>query len=179
VGFHPFIKKIRYDEPNTLTEAIQKATYMYEQVQGRESMQKYWKDKKKEKYDQRRKGFKPPFNRNELNKNHQYHYAKDDSKKEDSLEKRGITPIKCWGCKEDHLHKDFPHRKDRVNTVHNIQEDKILKDMGRIYAFLDDRKEEYQSNMIKVEGKIINHHVSILIDPGASHCYIKENLLQN
>jgi hypothetical protein len=30
-----------------------------------------WKDKKKEKFDQRKKRFKPPLNRNELNKNYQ------------------------------------------------------------------------------------------------------------
>jgi hypothetical protein len=101
-------------------------------------MQKSWKDKKKEKSDQRKKGFKPPFNRNEPNKNHQDQYAKDESNKEDSLRKRGRPPIQCWGCKEDHMYKDFPHRKDIVNTVHNIQEETIVKDMGRIYASLDD-----------------------------------------
>jgi hypothetical protein len=64
-------EKIRYDEPKTLTEAIKKAKYLYEQGQGRESLQKSWKDKKKEKFDQRRKGLKPPFFRNEPNRNHQ------------------------------------------------------------------------------------------------------------
>jgi hypothetical protein len=48
--------------------------------------------------------------------------------------------------------------------VHNIQEATMVRDMGRIYAALNDRQAEYQSNMIKVEGKIINQHVSILID---------------
>ena len=62
------------------------------------------------------------------------------------------------------MYKDCPHRKDRVNTVHNIQEATIVEDMGRIYAALDDRQEEYQSNMIEVEGKIINQPVAILID---------------
>jgi hypothetical protein len=81
-GLPTFYKEnIRYDEPKTLTEAIRKDKYMYGQGQGRESMHKYWKDKKKEKSDQRRKGFKPPFIRNEPNKNHQDQYAKDDTKK--------------------------------------------------------------------------------------------------
>ena len=70
-GLPTFYKeKIKYDEPKTLTEAIRKDKYLYEQGQGRESMQKYWKEKKNAKYDQRRKGFKPPFNRNEPNRNH-------------------------------------------------------------------------------------------------------------
>ena len=30
------------------------------------------------------------------------------------------------------------HRKDRVRTVHNIQEATTVEDMGRIYAALDD-----------------------------------------
>jgi predicted aspartyl protease len=64
-----------------------------------------------------------------------------------------------------------------VKIVHNIQEATIVEDMGRIYATLDDRKVEYQSNMIEVEGKIINHPVVILIDSGASHCYIDPKIV--
>jgi hypothetical protein len=111
------------------------------------------------------------------NKNQQDRYAKDDSNKEDSLGKRGRPTIQCWGCKEDHLYKDFPHRKDRVKIVHNIQDTTINKDMGRIYATLDDRQVEYQSNMIEVEGMIINQYVVILIDLGASHCYIDPKIV--
>jgi hypothetical protein len=95
-GLPAFYKeKIKYDEPRTLTEAIKKAKYLYEQGQGRESLQKSWKDKKNVKSNHRRKGFKPPFNRNEPNRNHQDQYAKGDFKKEDSLGKRGRPPIQC------------------------------------------------------------------------------------
>jgi hypothetical protein len=51
-----------------------------------------------------------------------------------------------------------------VKTVHNIQEATIVGDMGIFYAALNDRQAEYQSNMIEVEGKIINQMVPILID---------------
>jgi hypothetical protein len=99
-GFHFFYKEnIQYDELKTLTETIRKDKYMYEKGMAKESMQKSWKDKKKEKCDERKKGYKPPFNRNEPNKNHLDKYAKDESKKEVSLEKRGRPPIQCWGCK--------------------------------------------------------------------------------
>jgi hypothetical protein len=163
-GLPSFYKEnIWYDEPKTLIVAIRKDKYLYEQGQGRESMQKSWKDKKKENFDHREKGFKPHFNRNEPNKNHPDRYAKDDPKKEDSLGKRGRPLIQCWGCKEDHVYKDLLHRKDRVKTVHNLQEATIVEYMGRIYAALDDQQEEYQSNMIEVEGKIINHPISILM----------------
>jgi hypothetical protein len=93
------------------------------------------------------------------------------------LGKRGRPTIQCWGCKEDHLYKDFPHRKERVKTMHKVQEATTMEDMGRIYASLDDRKEEYQSNMIKLEGKIINQYVSILIDSGAGHFYINPKIV--
>jgi hypothetical protein len=163
-------ENIKYDEPNTLSESTRKAKYLYEQGHGREYLHKYWKDNKNVKFDQRRKGFKPPFNRNETNRNHQDQFAKGDFKKEYSLRKRGRPPIQCWGCKEDHMYKDCPHGKDRVKTVHNIQEATIVKDMGIIYAYLVDRQAKYQSNMIEVEGKIINQPVAILIDSGAIHC---------
>jgi len=91
-----------------LTKTIRKAKYLYEKGKGREYLQKYWKDKK-EKFDQRRKGFKPPFNINSPNKNQQGHLFKNESKRELSLGKRGIPPIRCWDCKEDHMYKDFPH----------------------------------------------------------------------
>jgi hypothetical protein len=43
--------------------------------------------------------------------------------------------------------------------VHNIQEATTVENMGRIYEGLDDRQEEHQLNMIKVEGKIINQPI--------------------
>jgi hypothetical protein len=64
-----------------------------------------------------------------------------------------------------------------VKTVQKIQEATIVEDMGGIYASLDDRQEEYQSNMIEVEGKIINQPISILIDSGEIHCYIDPKIV--
>jgi hypothetical protein len=54
------------------------------------------------------------------------------------------------------MYKDCPHKKDGVKTMHNIQEATTVRDMGRIYAALNDRQAKYQSNMIEVEGNIIN-----------------------
>jgi hypothetical protein len=75
------------------------------------------------------------------------------------------------------MYKDFPHRKDRVKTLHNIQEAMTVGDMGRIYAALNDRQAEYQSNMIEVEGKIINQPVAILINSNEIHCYIDPKIV--
>jgi hypothetical protein len=75
------------------------------------------------------------------------------------------------------MYKDFPHIKDRVKTIHNIQEATTVEDTGRIYVALNDRQAEYQSNMIEVEGKIINHPVAILIDLGEIHYYIDPKIM--
>jgi hypothetical protein len=78
--------------------------------------------------------------------------------------------MECWGCKGNHRYKDFPHKNDKVRTVHNVQHAETVEDMGRsvprIYAALDNKKEKYQSHMIEVEGMINNQPITILIDSG-------------
>jgi hypothetical protein len=49
--------------------------------------------------------------------------------------------------------------------------------MGSFYVALYDRQVECHSNMIKVEGKIINHPISILINLGENHCYIDPKIV--
>jgi hypothetical protein len=53
-------------------------------------------------------------------------------------------PIKCWGCEEGHLYRDFPHKGERMRTIHNIQDVDIVKYMGismpRIYVALDNKE---------------------------------------
>jgi hypothetical protein len=144
-------------------------------------LQIFWKDEKKEKSDQRNKGFNPPFNQNSPNKNHQYQSTKQESKKEDSLGKRGRPPIHFFGYNKYHMYKYFPHKGDKMKTMHKIQEATIVEDMGRsiprIYVSLEDRQEKFQSHMIEVEGNIINQPIVILIDSGLSHCYIDPKLV--
>ena len=57
--------RIEFYEPRTLEEAIGKANYFYEKRKGKPAYHKEWKDKKNEKFDQRRKGFKPSRFRNQ------------------------------------------------------------------------------------------------------------------
>ena len=57
--------KIEFYDPRTLEETIRKAQYCYEQSRGKPDYQKTWKDKKNEKSDQRKKGFKPSSFRNQ------------------------------------------------------------------------------------------------------------------
>ena len=57
--------RIEFYEPRTLEEAIRKAKYCYEQSKGKPDYHKTWMDKKNEKSDQRKKGFKPSNFRNQ------------------------------------------------------------------------------------------------------------------
>ena len=57
--------RIELYEPRTLEEAIRKAKYCYEKSKGKLDYHKAWKDKKNEKFYQRRKGFKHSRFRNQ------------------------------------------------------------------------------------------------------------------
>ena len=68
--------------------------------------------------------------------------------------KRERQPIKCWGCKGDHMYKYCPHRSERMKTTHSMKQDEIVEDMSisvhEIYAALDKKKAKFQSHMIEV-----------------------------
>jgi hypothetical protein len=92
-------------------------------------MPKYWKDKKKEKSYQRRKGFKPPFNIKNHKKNQQEQSAKDESKKDDSLGKRGIL------MQEHHQHQASQCGSQK--TARQVPE-QILKFLWNCCAILNE-----------------------------------------
>ena len=105
--------------------------------------------------DQRKKGTKPPFFRNNTQ-------GQPTSREPRTIEIGGQRPrkppIQCWGCKGDHRFRDCPHKGEKGRVVHNVQQAETIEDMGRyvpsIYASLDNKKEYYQSHMIEVEGMI-------------------------
>jgi hypothetical protein len=115
----------------------------------------------------------PPFFRNGPREKSSF----IDPGKVEGSEKMPRPPLmECWGYKGNHRYRDFPHRKDKARTVHTIQQDKIVEDMGsrmsRIYAALENKQAKFQSHMIEVEGTINNRSLVILIDSGASHSYV-------
>ena len=57
--------RIEFDEPRMLEDAIKKAKYCYDQNKGTHDHHKAWKEKKNEKFEQRRKGFKPSNYKNQ------------------------------------------------------------------------------------------------------------------
>jgi superfamily II RNA helicase len=144
-GLSSFISdKIKYDDPNTLEETIRRAKCIYDQQKGRPNFQKAWKDKMKNKVEQRKKGTKPSF-------------LKNIAQRQPTLKEPRMTvtmgkkprqqPIQCWGCGGDHMYRDFPQRDEKSTTAHNVQEVVKVEDMGkhvpRIYAALDNKQVEF------------------------------------
>ncbi len=129
--------------------------------------------------DHRKKGNKTPFFRSNPQ-------GQPTSREPRTIEIGGQRsrqpPIQCWGCKEDHMFIDCPHRGEKLRIVHNAQQAKTVEDMDRnvprIYASLDKKKAEYHSHMIEVEGMINKQTIYILIDLGAIHSYIDPKMVK-
>jgi hypothetical protein len=86
-------------------------------------------------------GNKPPFFRN----NPQGQPSFREPRKAEVGEKMPRPPpMECWGCKGNHRYRDYPHRKDKARTVHNVQQAETMEDMGsrmpRIYIALDNKQ---------------------------------------
>jgi hypothetical protein len=84
--------------------------------------------------------------------------------------------MKCWGCGEEHLLRDCPHRKQNSRRIYNIQETTTVNDVAKsvpqIYASLDNNQANHQASVVEIEGMISNHLVSVLIDPSSNLSYI-------
>ena len=55
----------------------------------------------------------------------------------------------------------------------------LARTIPSINAALENRKADYQTSMVEVEGKLNLTPISILIDPGASLSYISPDLVKN
>jgi hypothetical protein len=180
-GLPPAIgDKIQYDDPNTMEDTIRRAKFLFEQQREKPTIRKAWNDQRKFKKEQRQKGNKPPFFRN----NPQGHPLFRESRMAKVGEQRQRQmPIQCWGCKGDHKYRDCPHKNGKARAVHTVQQAEIVEDMGnrmpRIYAALENKQAEFQSHMIEVEGMINNRPLIILIYSGASHSYVDPRVVES
>ena len=72
---------------------------------------------------------------------------------------------------------------ENENTIpnYNIQEAEIVSQVARvvprIYAALEDRQANHQSNVVEVVGMIFKQSVSILIDLGSTQSYISPRVV--
>jgi hypothetical protein len=163
-----------------LEETIRRAKCLYDQQKARLTFQKSWEDKKKFNMYHRKKGTKPPFFKN----NPQGQPTSREPRTiETGVQRPRHPPIQCWGCKGDHMFRYCPHRGEKVRSVHNVQQAKTVANMDRnvprIYVALDNKKAEYQSHVIEVEGMINNQTIAILIYSGASHSYIDPKMVES
>jgi hypothetical protein len=94
--------------------------------------------------DQRKKGTKPPFFRN----NSQGQPTFKEQKMTEEIGKRPRKPpIQCWGCGGDHVLRYFPNIGGKVKTAYNVQQVEKVEDMDRnvprIYVALDNKQAEF------------------------------------
>jgi hypothetical protein len=93
--------------------------------------------------------------------------------KTDNLKRK---PLECWDCRGDHLRRDCPLQQQNSRKIYNMQEATTVNDVARsvpqIYAALDNNQADHQASVVELEGKISNHLVSVLIDPGSNLSYI-------
>jgi hypothetical protein len=171
--------KIQYDDPKTMEETIRRVKCLYDQHKGKPTFQRAWEDKNKFKREQRQKGNKLPFFRN--NPQRQPVFREPRMAKVGGQRPRQ-PPMQCWGCKGDHKYRDCPHKSDNVRVFRNVHQAETMEDMGsripRIYVALDNKQAEFQSHMIEVEGMINSHAFTILIDSGDSHSYIDPKVVE-
>ena len=80
------------------------------------------------------------------------------------------------------MRKNFPLENESARLAYNIQEEEtvgqVARVVPRIYATLEDRQADHQSTVVEIEGKIVDHSVSILIDPGSTHSYITPGIVE-
>ena len=107
-------ERIEFYEPRTLEEAIRKAKYFYEKRKGKNDYHKTWKDKKNEKYDQGKKGFKPSNFRNQQKQPSQAEKQPTKvmgERPRDPQQNRG--PLQCWKCGGPHMRKNCPLENEK------------------------------------------------------------------
>lgn len=54
----------------------------------------------------------------------------------------------------------------------------LAESIARISIALEDNQAKYQPSMVEFEGKIANHHVSILIDRGDILSYVRPKIVE-
>ena len=80
------------------------------------------------------------------------------------------------------MHRNCPLKNESARPAYNIQEvetvGQVARVIPRIYAALEDLHVHYQSTVVEVTGKIVEHSVSILIDPGSTRSYITPRVVE-
>ena len=90
--------------------------------------------------------------------------------------------LKCQECGELHLRRNHPLLNESNKVVHNLQEASAIGEIGKsfheIKEAFEDRQENHPYVIVEIEGIISNKIISILIDLGATLCYITPRMLE-
>ena len=91
-------------------------------------------------------------------------------------------PLKCWGYGGPHLCRNCPLENGNEGQVHSTQEAETVGHeavtIPNICAVLEDHQEGHKATVVEVKGQIVEHTVSLLIDPGSTHSYITPELVE-
>ena len=91
---------------------------MYDQNKGRNFFWKYYRDKIKEyKQDERKKGFKPYFFKNQKNSYQQSYPIKNGTKMNESIGKGTRQQVKFLGREGNHMYKYCPQTRNIMRNV--------------------------------------------------------------
>jgi hypothetical protein len=125
--------RIEFDEPKTLEDTIRKVRYCHEQPGHRTKPREGWKQKNSSGFQ--KKGFKSPRFKN-YKKNsrmsfparsvHQQNFPslggnKPSGSAPGKIDNPKRESLKCWGCGEEHLVRDCPHRQQNNWRIYSVQ----------------------------------------------------------
>jgi hypothetical protein len=100
----------------------------------------------------------------------------------EKLEEQKKGPLKCWGCGEAHMLREFPHRKNDTKRIYIFQEaiivDDVAKSVPQIYVVVKNRQVDHQASIVELEGIITKQPISIMIDPGSNLIYIALQIVE-
>ena len=141
--------KIEFYEPRNMEEEIRKATYFYEQSKRKPDIHKVWKENKKEKFDQRKKGFKPSHFRNQQRQSSQaVNQPTRVMTEKPRYPQHNKEPLQCWKCGGPHMRRNYPLGDGNVRPAYNIQEaetvDQVAREVPRIYVAMEERHADHQ-----------------------------------
>ena len=129
-----------------MDDAICKSMHSYEHNKSKSKEHHLRKENYKGMFYHRKKVFKPPYYKNQP-KNVQHGKQQQGWYKWTiPVEGKPREPIQCWGCGENHMLKDYLHRKGNREGLHNMED--MAREISRIYAALDNHKENHQERVV-------------------------------
>ena len=105
----------------------------------------------------------------------------DGSQPKEQDKADGGKPLRCCTYGGGHHRIDCPQNQGGLSQIYSAQEAYTVGDISHsiheIYGMVDNRQVYHYKSIIKVEGKLCNQVVSILVDPISNYSYISPDLM--